>query len=141
MRVRLDAQPVPPDLLEGLRDAVDARIRPGLDKKTSTARAVHTIYNLVELLVLRLPHQFLLVQGAGAAMGAELRTHEREPYDQKSGQHGSAATLAIFGSIIDPRACNGSFRAARSARQGQNFGYPGLLASVLLPLALQLGKK
>ena len=64
MRVRLDAQPVPADPLKGLRHGIDARVRSRLHKKTAAPRPVHTIDNLVEFCMLRLPDQFLLVEGA-----------------------------------------------------------------------------
>ena len=79
VRVRLDAQPVPANLLKGPRDGIDARVRPGLDKKAPTPRPVHAIYDLVEFFMLRVSYELLLVEGARAAMGAELRLYPQYP--------------------------------------------------------------
>ena len=47
---------MPSNTFKGLRYGIDAGVRPGLDEEAPTPRPVHTIYNLVELFVLRLSH-------------------------------------------------------------------------------------
>ena len=66
---------MPADLLKGLRDAIDAGVRPGLDEEAAAPRPVHTIYNLVEFFMLRLSHELLFIQGARPSMRAELRLY------------------------------------------------------------------
>ena len=73
MRVRLNTKTVPPNTFKGLRYRIDTGVRSRLDEEAPTPRPVHAIYNLVELLVLRLSYELLLVEGAGPSMGAELR--------------------------------------------------------------------
>ena len=84
---------MPADLLKGLRDGIDARVRSRLHKKTAAPRPVHAIYDLVEFFMLRFPDQFLLVEGAGASMGAELRLYWQYP--------GEGGEPAPHGSVYD----------------------------------------
>ena len=73
VRIRLNAETVPPDPFKGLRHRIDTRVRPGLHKETATARPVHAIYNLVEFFMLCVSYELLFVQGARTSMRAELR--------------------------------------------------------------------
>ena len=79
MRIRLDAQPVPSNTLKGLRDAVHARVRPGLDEEAATARPVHGVHDLMKFFMLCVADELLLIQGARASMGAELRLSSQYP--------------------------------------------------------------
>ena len=85
---------MPANTLKGPRYRIDARVRPGLHKKSPTSRPVHGVHDLVELLVLRLPYQFLFIQGAGPPVRAELRLswqYQCEGCEPASGQHGAGA--------------------------------------------------
>ena len=94
VRVRLDAQPVPADLLKGLRHGIDARIRPGLHKKTAAPRPVHTIYDLVEFFMCCFADELLLVEGARASMRAELRLSSKYPGEGgEPAPHGSVCEI------------------------------------------------
>ena len=94
VRVRLDAQPVPPNLLKGPRHGIDARVRPGLHKKTAAPRPVHTIYDLVEFFMLRPSDELLLVEGARSPVRAELRLSSQ--YPGEGGEPAPHGSVCLF---------------------------------------------
>ena len=96
VRIRLDAKAVPPNPFKGLRYRIDARVRSRLDEEAPAPRPVHAIYNLVEFFMLRLSHELLLVEGAGASMGAELRLSSQYPGEGgEPAPHGSGCLLDL----------------------------------------------
>ena len=96
MRIRLDAKAVPANTFKGLRDGIDARVRPGLHKEAAAPRAVHTIYNLVEFFMCCFADELLFIQGARSSMGAELGLYSYYPWEGgEPAPHGSVRLLDL----------------------------------------------